>query len=103
MNRKWLTYCIVLTVMFLGQSCYREETVFDAAPNDELSLPVLLKLDGRMCFFDAPQNMLRYSLTEDLSDFSPLAEHNPNSILTFNGTILRTKKSIILVKLRLEK
>ena len=78
--------------MFLGQSCYREETVFDADPNDELSLPGLLKLDGRMCFFDAPQNMLRYSLTEDLSDFSPLAEHNPNSILTFNGTILSNKK-----------
>jgi hypothetical protein len=78
--------------VFLGQSCYREETVFDTAPDDELNLPVLLKLDDKSCFFDAPQNMLRYSLTEDLPDFSPLVEHNPNSVLTFNGKTLNNNK-----------
>jgi len=92
MNRKWLTYCIIVAVIFFGQSCYREETVFDTDPNDELSLPVLLKLDGKSCFFDAPQNMLRFPLKKDSSEFSLLVEHKLNSILTFNGKILNNNK-----------
>ena len=91
MSKKWLTYFILLFPMIF-HSCYIEETVFDTDPDDALNLPVLLKLDGKMCFFDAPQNMLRYSLAEDSSDFSPFVEHNPNSLLTFNGKTLNNNK-----------
>lgn len=91
MSRKWLTYYLLLFLMIF-HSCYLEETAFDTDPDDALNLPVLLKLDGKMCFFDTSQNMLRYSLTEDSSDFSPFVEHNRNSLLTFNGKTLDNNK-----------
>ncbi|MFW6277484.1 MAG: CotH kinase family protein [Prolixibacteraceae bacterium] len=91
MSKKWLTYFILIfSIVF--HSCYLEETVFDTDPNDALNLPVLLKLDGRMCFFDAQKDMLRYSLSPDSSGFAPFVKHNPKSILTFDGHILKNNK-----------
>jgi spore coat protein H len=91
MSKKRLIY-FILIIPIVFHSCYLEETVFDTDPDDALNLTVLLQLDGKMCFFDARKNILRYSVAGDLQELSLLVEHKANSILTFRGETLKNNK-----------
>jgi hypothetical protein len=91
MNKKWIRYFVFIVAAAFLQSCYREETVFDINPDDLLELPALLKLDSNLCFYDAGQNMLRYSLFTDSLRFSPFVEHSPNAVLFFEDEKLENK------------
>lgn len=82
---------MILIVLMNGfSSCYKEITIFDSEPTNSLHLPVLMKLNGRDCFFDSKSNMLRYSILKDsLSDFSPVVKFANTSEIYFYETKLR--------------
>ena len=94
MNGK-LTTCFILIALMLGlSSCYKEITVYDSEPTNDLHLPVLIKLNGKDCFFDSKSNMLRYSISKDsLTVFSPVVNFMNTSEIYFH-TIKLTNNRI---------
>ncbi|HKJ80005.1 MAG TPA: CotH kinase family protein, partial [Prolixibacteraceae bacterium] len=85
MHKKTAILTLFLVITIVMQSCYKEKVVYETDPNDMLQLPVLLKLDGRECFFDAQFNMLRYAFSKDSSGFSPKVEFANESQVYFEG------------------
>lgn len=89
MSRKLLPFLILLSLMIGLSSCYKEITLYESEPTARLQLPVLIKLDGKDCFFDSKSNMLRYSISKDsLTDFSPVVKFQSSSEIYLNAAPL---------------
>ena len=82
---------LILIGVFI-QSCYKEEALFDGLPDEILEMPLLLKIDGKDCFYDAATRTLRYPIATDfVIDFSPFIEFQDYSTVYFNGLLLKNK------------
>lgn len=89
MSKKAITCSFLLAFMLGLSSCYKEITFYDTEPTNTLDLPVLIKLDGKDCFYDSKSNMLRYSISKDsLTDFSPAVKFLNTSEIYFQATKL---------------
>lgn len=82
---------LIFTASILS-SCYKEELIFSPDPSDELTLPTIIKFNGRECVHSENQNSLRYTITEDsIASFSPYIEYNANVIIKFDSLVLSNK------------
>ncbi|MGB0369569.1 MAG: CotH kinase family protein, partial [Flavobacteriales bacterium] len=78
-----------MMMAILAQGCYKVDAVYDADPDENYELPLILRLNGKDCAFDAETNTLRYSLTEaDAASFEPFVEFQSYSEITFNNQVL---------------
>ena len=69
--------------------CKKEVIVYNNDASTNLNLPLLLRFNGKDCFFDSESDVLKYSLDEPSSmDFSPLVAFGPNTAVNFNGVDL---------------
>jgi hypothetical protein len=76
-----IALCLSLLV-----ACKKETIVFDGAPNESFELPLILKLNGKECFYDEASGVLKYSLAENaLENFSPQTEFQAHSTVLFDG------------------
>jgi spore coat protein H len=67
-------------------SCKKEIVIFDGLPDVNLELPLILKLNGKNCFYDASSETLKYSVEESsLVNFSPFVEFQDYSRIYFEG------------------
>lgn len=84
-------YLIPITlILFILQSCYKEEIIFNAEPNRYLELPTIFKINGKACCFDHTENSLRYPIDADrIENFTPLIEFQKYSVVYFEGNILQ--------------
>ncbi len=81
---------ILLFVSLLVNSCTKREVLFEREVTEEYELALILKLNGKHCFYDAATNTLKYSLDADeLSDFSPFTVFQDYSEVQFNGEPLK--------------
>lgn len=94
MKRKALNYFIIIALMLGLYSCYKEITLYETEPTNTLHLPVLIKLDGKDCFFDSKSNLLRYSISKDsLTEFSPVVNFPNTSEIYFHTTKLTNNQT----------
>ena len=75
----------LLVFIFYAQSCYKEAVVFDALPNNELELALILELNDKDCFFDQASNRLRYAIGADsIQNFTPYVRFQDYSEVAIN-------------------
>lgn len=80
---------ILSLMVLLLQSCYKVDVVFDGDPDKNYELPLILKLNGENCVFDAETGMLRYSLDESSAqNFEPFVEFQTYTDITFDNQTL---------------
>ena len=79
--------------LFALISCKKEEVIFNAPPNENFELPLLLKLDGKNCAFDFKNGILKYSIEGDeLENYAPLVEFQSHSEIRFEEIDLLNNK-----------
>lgn len=101
MNKALFFYCIAV-FLFFSQSCYKEEIIFDALPDDQLELPLILALDHKDCFFDKATNSLRYSIAQDsISNFTPHVRFQDYASISIDGISLANNASNSLGKVKI--
>lgn len=87
--RNWSTVLIFLVLMCSFNSCYKEVVVFNAEPNSSLELPTILRINGKECGYDHSRGSLRFPIdNSEISEFSPLIEHQDYSTIYFEGKLL---------------
>ena len=80
---------IILFVVLLSTSCYTEEVVFDANPDDQLVSTLILRFNHKDCLLDYDNRILRYSISKgSTSSFQPLVEFQENSQVYLNNILL---------------
>jgi hypothetical protein len=83
-------YLIIAVSVLLCCSCKKELVIFNPAPNENLELSLILKLNGKECFYDETNELLKYSLDQnELENFSPFTEFQTYSTIYFNGIQLK--------------
>ncbi|MGB0850542.1 MAG: hypothetical protein ACPGTP_04800, partial [Bacteroidia bacterium] len=83
---------LILLVVLVFQSCYKEDVVFDASPDSDFELPTLLRLNKKECFYDHSSKSLRYPIQLDsIPDFTAWVEFQEYSEVTFSGLALENK------------
>ncbi len=85
---------ISLFLCMLGiQGCFKEEVIYNAEPDGNYELPLILRMNGKNCVFDNDLNMLRYSLSDPQStSFEPYVEFQSYSSVTFENMALINKQ-----------
>jgi spore coat protein H len=83
-------YIIIALSLCLVASCKKEAVIFDDGPNASFELPLILKLNGKSCFYDEASGLLNYSLAENaLENFAPQTEFRTNATFLFAGNALK--------------
>ncbi len=84
-------FAIALSFLLLV-SCKKEVVVYDGLPNEQFELPLILKLNGKECFYDESNGLLKYSLEENAcGDFRPYTEFQAYSTIVLDGKALKNK------------
>jgi spore coat protein H len=87
--RVWYRVLAFLILMCSMNSCYKEVVVFDAEPNSSLELPTILRINGKECCYDHATGSLRFPIeNSEISEFSPLIEHQDYSTIYLDGKLL---------------
>ena len=84
---------IILLVVLLSTSCYKEEVIFDANPDDQLRTALILRFNHKDCLLDFDNKSLRYSiLNNSITSFQPLVQFQENSQVYFNNILLNNNQ-----------
>ena len=87
MRALWLATYTFLCMYLIG--CYKLDVVYDAEPDHNYELPLILKMNGKDCAFDADRNVLRFSLFNlQGAKFEPFVEFQPYSSVKFENVEL---------------
>lgn len=98
---KFLLILLTITVLV---SCKKEIVVFDNDPDTQFELPLILKLNDKNCFYDAGNNLLKYSLDQvSLNNFSPVVQFQDFSTVVFEGKQLQNNEPNELGNIELHK
>ncbi|MCL3782541.1 hypothetical protein EMN47_19325 [Prolixibacteraceae bacterium JC049] len=85
MMRVLRSIAIVACFLFC-QSCYQEEIIFSAEPNNDLELPLLLNIDHKVGCLDDASQTLRFSIDESkLHDYKPKIKFQKFAKVYFEG------------------
>ena len=77
-----------ILIIMCFESCYKEEIIFNAEPNNLLELPLILRINHKDCSFDYNQNSLRYSVAEEvIPKFEVFIEFQEYSVIFFENQL----------------
>tara|TARA_B100000508_G_scaffold141077_2_gene146013 strand:+ start:7644 stop:9122 length:1479 start_codon:yes stop_codon:yes gene_type:complete len=88
---KYISFLVFLVFLM---ACQKTEVIYDNIANENLELPLLLRLNRKNCVFDSHNRILKYSIDENsINNFSPYVEFQRHSNITLesikltNGTV----------------
>lgn len=98
-----LFYLILILLLTVTQSCYKEEIIFNSESDYFLGLPSILKMNGKECCYDYAENCLYYPIEDSIIfNFSPYIEFQEYSLVSMNGKVLKNKDINILGQIEIE-
>ncbi|MEN8958140.1 MAG: CotH kinase family protein [Flavobacteriales bacterium] len=91
---KNLLFLLAVCLLLIGsESCYKEKFIPNAELFPELEKDLILKLNNKECGYDYQEEMLRFSIENQLiANFSPFVEYSKSSSLYFEGTLLNNNE-----------
>lgn len=96
--------CYMILLLMLTISCYKEVQVFSYQPDHDLSLPLLLNIDGQDAVLDDDQKLMKFSFqVEALKDFKPFIMLPAAYEVFFDGKRLKNHQVNDLGSLELNK